>query len=113
MAAVKRGDVVIVSFSGDYGKPRPALVVQIDQVSAVLDSVILCPMTTASDGASFVRVPVDPASLNGLRARSYVMTDKIMTIRRDRLDEPVGAVDASVMRDVERSLCLILGIVST
>ena len=27
---VRRGDVVIAVFSGDYGKPRPAVVVQTD-----------------------------------------------------------------------------------
>ena len=27
---IKRGDVVVVAISGDYGKPRPAIVVQSD-----------------------------------------------------------------------------------
>lgn len=33
---MKRGDIITVALSGDYGKPRPAVVVQNDKVS--LDS---------------------------------------------------------------------------
>ena len=29
---MKRGDVVLVALSGDYGKPRPAVIVQSDAV---------------------------------------------------------------------------------
>ncbi|MHB8211101.1 MAG: type II toxin-antitoxin system PemK/MazF family toxin [Acidithiobacillus sp.] len=34
---MNRGAVVVVALQGDYGKPRPALVVQSDMFSTFLD----------------------------------------------------------------------------
>ena len=42
---MRRGQFVVVATSGDYGKPRPALVVQSD-LFAELPSVVICPLTT-------------------------------------------------------------------
>ncbi|NMH17585.1 type II toxin-antitoxin system PemK/MazF family toxin, partial [Tepidiphilus sp. B18-69] len=42
---MQRGDLVTVSLPGDYGKPRPALIVQSDLLSE-LESVVLCPVTS-------------------------------------------------------------------
>src|SRR3546814_19945817 len=44
--AVKRGDIVAVSLQGDYGKPRPALIVQ-SNLLAELESLVICPITSA------------------------------------------------------------------
>ncbi len=30
---MRRGDIVIVAFSGDFGKPRPAVIVQSDYLN--------------------------------------------------------------------------------
>ena len=43
---MRRGDLVIVAASGDYGKPRPAVVVQTDAVPATHTSVVICQMTS-------------------------------------------------------------------
>ena len=45
---MRRGDVVLVSGKGDYGKARPAIVVQADYLIDGLDSIPVCPLT--SDG---------------------------------------------------------------
>ena len=37
---VKRGDIVTVALQGDYGKPRPAVVIQSDWIDAT-DSVLV------------------------------------------------------------------------
>src|SRR3546814_17627805 len=44
--AVKRGDIVAVSLHGDYGKPRPALIVQ-SNLLGELESLVICPITRA------------------------------------------------------------------
>ena len=41
-----RGEVVIVSAQGDYGKPRPAVVVQNSRLLDQLDSVTVCFLTS-------------------------------------------------------------------
>ncbi|WP_348532418.1 type II toxin-antitoxin system PemK/MazF family toxin [Rhizobium sp. RU36D] len=42
---VKRGDLVTVSAQGDYGKPRPAIVIQSDFLNAA-DSVLVVLLTS-------------------------------------------------------------------
>ena len=56
---IKRGDFVVVVVPGDYGKPRPAIVVRSD-LFAALPSATLCPLTTTLRGdASFLRLTVE------------------------------------------------------
>src|SRR3546814_13865136 len=66
--AVKRGDIVAVSLQGDYGKPRPALIVQ-STLLAELESLVICPITSAVRDAAF-RIPVEQDNANGLRVLS-------------------------------------------
>jgi mRNA interferase MazF len=48
---VKRGDVVTVAATGDYGKPRPAVIVQTDALSVEHASVVICQMTSECNDA--------------------------------------------------------------
>lgn len=43
---MKRGDIVLAVAAGDYGKPRPALVVQSDLFNDTHASVLVCLMTS-------------------------------------------------------------------
>ncbi len=45
---MKRGDVVTVAASGDFGTPRPAVIVQTDAIPAGHASVVVCQMRTDS-----------------------------------------------------------------
>ena len=105
----QRGDLVRVSLQGDYGKPRPALVVQSDLLEE-LDSVVLCPLTSAVRNAAF-RVTVEPNPSNGLRALSQVMVDKLSTLPRAKVSEPFGRLDEERMRAVDRTLLLVVGVI--
>jgi mRNA interferase MazF len=106
---VKRGDLVVVAMQGDYGKPRPALVIQSDLFDTH-PSVTLLPVTTTIVDSPLFRVTVDPSSRNGLRAVSQVMVDKAATVRRDRVAETIGSLDDDVMVRVNRALVLWFGI---
>ena len=64
---MKRGDVVTVAAAGDYGKPRPAVIVQTDAFPASHASVVVCQMTSECSDAPDFRVTVDPTATNGLR----------------------------------------------
>jgi mRNA interferase MazF len=99
---MQRGDLVTVSLQGDYGKPRPALIVQSDLLTD-LESVVLCPVTSDLRNAAF-RVTVEPNPANGLRALSQVMVDKLSTLPRTKISEPFGRLDDERMKAIDRAL---------
>jgi mRNA interferase MazF len=105
---MRRGDLVTVAISGDFGKPRPALVIQSDHFDATASITVLLISGTLVE-APLIRLTVDPAPENGLRKRSQIMIDKVMTVRRDRLAEPFGRLGEETMVAVNRSLALFLG----
>jgi mRNA interferase MazF len=107
---VKRGDIVLVSFPGDFGKPRPALIVQSDLVPATYRTVTLLPITSDIQSAPEVRITLEPAATNGLRKVSQVMVDKSMTHLRSKLGDVIGALDDDTMTRVNRALALWLGL---
>lgn len=104
-----RGDFVTVALPGDFGKPRPALVLQADQFAATATVTVLLVTSTLVD-APLLRVNVPPGTDSGLRKLSQVMIDKAMTVRRDRLGSAIGRIDAGTLLEVERCLAVFLGI---
>jgi mRNA interferase MazF len=107
---VRRGDLILVSLPCDYGKPRPALVIQSDLFRDHA-SVTILPLTSEIRDAPLLRVTVPPDPANGLRAMSQVMIDKTSTISRTRVRPTFGRIDESFMAEIERLLALFLGIV--
>jgi mRNA interferase MazF len=67
---MKRGDVVIVAIAGDYGKPRPAVVVQADRFLDDFESILVCPMTSDATPHSVARIPVPHSPQTGLLTQS-------------------------------------------
>ncbi len=107
---MKRGDLVTIAMPGDFGKPRPALVIQSDQFGTTATatvSVLLLSGTLVD--APLIRVRVEPSPENGLRKPSQIMVDKIMTVRRDKLGASFGRLDDETMVAVNRALALFLG----
>jgi mRNA interferase MazF len=101
---------VTVAAAGDYGKPRPAVIVQTDALPAEHASVVVCQMTSECSDAPDFRVTVDPTARNGLRVVSQVMADKPVTIRRERIGRTIGRLDD---RDVSRlniALAFVMGL---
>lgn len=107
---MKRGDLVVVAMQGDYGKPRPALVVQSDLFNDTHASITVAPVTSAIVDTPLFRVTVEPSRRNGLRLVSQIMVDKITTVRRQRLGQPIGRLEDDVMLRVSRALALWVGI---
>jgi mRNA interferase MazF len=77
---MRRGDVVTVAATGDYGKPRPAVIVRTDALPA------------------------------GLRVRSQVMADKPVTIRRERIGQPIGELDHTDIARLNIALAFVMGL---
>ena len=106
---MKRGDLVTVSLQGEYGKPRPALIVQSDLLND-LESVVLCPVTSDLRNAMF-RVIVEPNPVNGLRTLSQVMVDKLSTLPRTKISDPFGHLDDERMKAIDRAILLVVGVI--
>ena len=106
---MKRGDLVTIAVGGDYGKPRPALVVQADLFSA-LPSVTVLRLTSDVHEDRLVRIPVSPTPENGLCALSGVMIDKAVSVPRARVGMVIGQLDDATMRLVNRALLVFLGL---
>ena len=66
---MKRGDIVTVALASDYGKPRPAVVIQSDWLDET-DSVLVCLFTSTVRDAPIFRLTVEPSPSNGLQAIS-------------------------------------------
>ena len=107
---MRRGDVVTVAATGDHGKPRPAVIVQTDALPAEHASVVVCQMTSECSDAPDFRVTIDPTQSNGLRVRSQVMTDKPVTIRRERIGRRVGHLDDIDIYRLNIALAFVMGL---
>jgi mRNA interferase MazF len=106
---MKRGDVVVFVAQGDYGKPRPAVVVQSDLVID-LDSVSVAPITSTLTDREEVRPTLHPTDENGLRERSEVMVDKIQPVRRSKVGAIIGSLDSQSMESITRAIGAFFGL---
>lgn len=104
-----RGDFVTIAMQGDFGKPRPALIIQADQFGEHATVTVL-PVAGTLVAAPLLRITVQPSVENGLQKPSQVMVDKVMTIKRDKLGPTFGRIDADALVELERCLAVFLGI---
>ncbi len=106
----QRGDVVTCAPPGDYGKSRPAVVLQSDLFNATHASVTLCTVTSHAAEAALFRITLKPSSGNGLKVESHAMADKITTLRRERIGAVIGRLDADDLARLESAVMLWLGL---
>lgn len=106
---MKRGEIWTQSGGPGYaGKPRPALIVQSDQLDGT-DSILTCLFTSQTDEHLPTRPRFIPAADNGLRETSDLMTDKITAVGRSKLGRRVGMISDADMERVEDAMLLVLG----
>ncbi|HVQ07653.1 MAG TPA: type II toxin-antitoxin system PemK/MazF family toxin [Allosphingosinicella sp.] len=107
---MKRGNVVTVATGGGFGgKPRPALVIQADQIDASA-TVVVALFTTDLNDIPLTRLRFDPSAENGLRSVSDLMIDVIVTARRGRTGRVIGTLSEDEMTRVDRALLVFLGL---
>lgn len=105
---MRRGDIVTVAGGVYASKPRPALIVQDDRFDAT-DSVTVCPFTSIEVEAPLLRVSVLANEENGLDRNSFLMVDKMTTVRRSNAHTVVGRLEATTLLEFERRLLVFLG----
>ena len=104
---MRRGDLVTIALQGDYGKPRPALVIQSDLFDEH-PSVTILPVTSELRDTPLFRITVKPSDENGLSKLSQVMVDKAQMMPREKIGETFGRLDGNAMLAVNRALAVFL-----
>jgi mRNA interferase MazF len=107
---MRRGDVIVVAAAGDYGKPRPAVIIQTDAFPENHASVIICQMTSEVANAPDFRITIEPSAQNGLHVRSQVMADKPTTVRRARLGRRIGRLGGPEIAQLNAALAFVMGL---
>jgi mRNA interferase MazF len=107
---MRRGDLVTVAASGDYGKPRPAVIVQTDAFPQTHASVVVCQLISALLDAPEFRITIDPSRTNGLRVQSQIMADKPVTVRRERIGQILGRLSGEDIRRLNSALAFVMGL---
>lgn len=100
---MRRGDLVRIA----AGKPRPAIIVQADEIATPLE-ILLCPMTTSLLDAPLYRPTIYPTSANGLKAPSQIMADKVAPVSLDRIDGVFGYLDEADLSRLNVALAVVL-----
>ncbi len=106
---MKRGDLVTIALSGDFGKPRPAVIIQSDQFNET-GTVTVLPISGTAVDAPLIRTTIEPTPANGLRKPSQVMVDKAMSVKRDKIGATIGSLDAETMLAVTRAVAVFFAI---
>ena len=109
---MKRGDLVIVSAPGEYGKPHSAVIIQSDIFNETHASIVVCLVTSDRQDAPLFRIDVQPSETTGLKMASQIMVDKIVALRRERIDQHIGRINDETLIRLNRSLALFIGLAS-
>jgi mRNA interferase MazF len=107
---VRRGEIWLVAGGVYASKPRPALIVQDDRFET--DSITICPFTTTEVDAPLLRLPIPVDVGTGISRPSFLMIDKLTTVRRSNIGEKVGSLTTPQLTEFERRVLVFLGIAS-
>lgn len=107
---MKRGEIWTVAGGENYaGKPRPVVVLQDDRFDATA-SITICPFTTDSTKAAYIRLLIKPNERNGLKSASSLMVDKITTVSKEKIGKQIGRLDDEDIVSLNRSVVVFLGL---
>jgi mRNA interferase MazF len=107
---VRRGGIYTAAARGAYrGKPLPVVVIQDDRFDATA-TVTVVPFTTSEIEAPLLRIPVQPSETTGLTQTSQLMVDKVTTVPRTNLTNPVGRLSDQDLMRLNRALLVFLGL---
>lgn len=90
---LRRGDIVVCVLPGDYGKPRPGVVVQADLFNETHPSLVVCPISSEITGFSLFRVPLEATESTGLKKASEAMVDKMTAVDQRRVRNRIGRLN--------------------
>ena len=113
---VHRGDLFWVDWSPGRGSEqsgvRPALIVQANEgnTNPRYNNTIVAAVTTHGRATIPTLVEITPMPENGLTATSYVKCEQLVTIAKERLQNPIGTLSDGEMARVDLALRRALGL---
>ena len=108
---MKRGDIVIIAAPGDYGKPRPSVIIQADILGELgLGSVVVCLVTTHTTDAPSFRLNLEPSTQNGLENTSQIIVDNIFTLPKSKISRVIGHLSQEEITELTHMLAFVVGI---
>jgi mRNA interferase MazF len=105
---LNRGEIVKVIVPGDYGKARPAIVIQ-SQLLSEIPSIVIVPCTSELIDDCFYRPDIPADAQTGLRLPTQAMADKVTTVSKHRVRETIGVAPAETLEAVMRSVQFVIG----
>jgi len=112
---LRRGQLYWIAWEPGRGSEqrgrRPGLIIQCDPFNASqrYTNTIVAAISSAAHPVP-VHVTLEPSESNGLRTRSYVLCEQILTISRERLEDYIGELDVQTMAQVDTALKRILAL---
>ncbi|MBN2896173.1 MAG: type II toxin-antitoxin system PemK/MazF family toxin [Campylobacterales bacterium] len=108
MMEFNRGDIVIVNLypkKGDeVGKIRPAVVISDDDENAILDTVILMPLSTdLIDNLDPYRMRL--SARDGLKEESDILVNQIRSLSKTRIKEKIAKISSDEYDTLIQYLC--------
>ncbi|MGA7878863.1 MAG: type II toxin-antitoxin system PemK/MazF family toxin [Desulfoferrobacter sp.] len=110
---VRRGDIWLVDWSPGRGSEqsgiRPAVVVQTDaaNLNPRYPNTIVLTVSTRGKAVPF-HVLIEPSEENGLREKSFVKCEQVLTISKNRLLRRLGQIEEETLESVAASIRLVL-----
>jgi mRNA interferase MazF len=103
-AVVRRGDLVVWVLAGNYGKTRPAVVVQSDFFNDSHASIVVCPITSNLTGLGLFRLPLPPSATTGLQCDAEIMVDKLTAVEKSKVGTRIGRLSRIQISQLNRAL---------
>ena len=112
---MNRGDVVRVHWpytDQTGGKTRPAVVVQADYLTGIVDDTILVQITSKIHGITGTEVILDPAAepVSGLNKRCVASCSNVLTYDENLILGRIGVLSDSAMQLIDECLKSSLGL---
>jgi mRNA interferase MazF len=113
----KRGEIWLLDWSPARGSEqaglRPALVIQTDAANTNprYPNTIVLAVSTKGKLVPF-HLEVQPSKKNGLTERSYIKSEQILTVSKDRLNRKLGTLEDDLLKLASTAVLLVLALES-
>ena len=95
--------------TGDFGKPRPVVVIQTDRVG-VTDSILICQISSDLQDLSSIRIDLPANAETGLERPSQIMVEKIFAVIKVKCRQHIGRIDDKAQARLNEALFNMIGL---